>query len=332
MKKISILSFLVLFLFSSPAFAKGTELTVYTAVETELMTPYAKAFEKIHPEIKVRWVRDSAGPVIARLLAEKDAPKADLIFGISLTSLLALEKYGFFEAYAPKDLDKITPSMRDKAEPPVWVGMNAWGAALCVNTIELEKNGLNMPESWEDLTKEEYKGHIVMPSPASSSTALLSINGWMQEGEDAAWDYMDKLHENIKMYVHSGSKPCQMAAQGETIIGISSHPFAYPMMKRKAPIKLITPSEGVGWDVEASILVKKEMSPEVRDAAQKFLDFAASDAVAKIVKEAEYIPARAVDLTAEDKSLQEKFLPMDFSELSNKRDEIIQKWREKYDR
>ena len=50
-------------------------------------------------------------------------------------------------------------------------------------------------------------------------------------GEEAAWTYMDGLHENIARYTHSGSAPCKLAARGETAIGVIN--FAYRGAKIK---------------------------------------------------------------------------------------------------
>ena len=54
-------------------------LTVYTAVEAEDLKKYAARFNEDHPDIEIKWVRDSTGIVTAKLLAEKDNPKADVI-------------------------------------------------------------------------------------------------------------------------------------------------------------------------------------------------------------------------------------------------------------
>jgi iron(III) transport system substrate-binding protein len=147
-----------------------TELTVYTAVEAEDLAKYAERFNEDHPDIKINWVRDSTGIITAKLLAEKDNPQADVIWGLAATSLLLMKAEGMLEAYAPKGLEQIDGKFRDKTDPPYWVGMDAWVAAICFNTVEAEKNNLPMPASWEDLTKPEYKGHIAMPNPNSSGT------------------------------------------------------------------------------------------------------------------------------------------------------------------
>ena len=69
----------------------GTELTVYTALEAEDLKRYAAAFNKQNPDIKINWVRDSTGIVTAKLLAEKENPQADVVWGLSATSLLVLK-------------------------------------------------------------------------------------------------------------------------------------------------------------------------------------------------------------------------------------------------
>lgn len=49
------------------------------------------------------------------------------------------------QPYAPQGLDKIDAKMRDQNNPPSWVGMDGFAAALCVNTIELEKTSSLCP-------------------------------------------------------------------------------------------------------------------------------------------------------------------------------------------
>jgi iron(III) transport system substrate-binding protein len=112
----------------------ATELTVYTAVEAEDLKKYAARFNEDHPDIKINWVRDSTGIVTAKLLAEKENPRADVIWGLAATSLLLMKGEGMLEAYAPKGLNALDSKFRDKSNPPTWTGMDAWVAAICVNT------------------------------------------------------------------------------------------------------------------------------------------------------------------------------------------------------
>ena len=309
-----------------------TELVVYTAVEAEDLATYAEHFQQAAPGVKIKWVRDSTGVVTAKLLAEKDNPQADVVWGLAATSLLLLKREGMLDAYAPKGVEKLDSKFVDSANPPYWVGMDAWVASVCVNTVEAGKHNLPTPRSWEDLTKPVYRGHVAMPNPASSGTGFLDVSSWLQMfGEERAWDFMDRLHQNISHYTHSGSKPCKQAARGEVAIGVS---FAFRGAKSKAegaPIEIIVPSEGVGWDMEAAAIVSGTDYP---DEARQLLDFAVSEeamrlynkgyavvAIPGIAKPVEHFPA----------GLADKMIANDFEFAAANRERILKEWHRRYD-
>ena len=52
----------------------ANDLTVYTALEADLLPNYKKSFEEKNPGVNIRCVRDSTGIIAAKLLAEKDNP------------------------------------------------------------------------------------------------------------------------------------------------------------------------------------------------------------------------------------------------------------------
>ena len=137
------------FIAPSSAPAAAEELTVYTAVEAEDLQRYAETFNKAHPDIKIKWVRDSTGIITAKLLAEKNNPQADVIWGLAATSLLLLKTEGMLEPYAPKGVEKLDKKFVDKSTPPTWIGMDAWVASICFNTVEAEKAGLPAAEVLE---------------------------------------------------------------------------------------------------------------------------------------------------------------------------------------
>ena len=117
--------------------ANAVELTVYTSVEADSFKKYVSAFNEVHPDIKLNWIRDSAGIQTAKLLAEKQNSQADFVWGLAATSLMLLKAEGMTHPYAPAGVEKLDPKFVDKANPPHWVGMDAWIAAMCINTIEL---------------------------------------------------------------------------------------------------------------------------------------------------------------------------------------------------
>lgn len=309
-----------------------TTLTVYTAMEADQLKAYQAGFEAEHPDIKLRWVRESTGIVTAKLLAEKAAPQADVITGLAATSLLILDKEGMLLPYAPKGVEKLSKAYVDNAKTPAWVGMDVWGATICFNTVEAAKLHLPKPESWKDLLKPEYAGKIVMPNPASSGTGYFDVTAWLKLfGEEGGWAYMDKLHANIAQYTHSGSKPCKQAAAGEFPIGIA---FEYRAAKLKAggsPIDLVFPKEGLGWDVEATAIVKGTKN---LDAAKVYADWAASRQANELYEKNFAIvayPGVARPDALIPANYEQLLIKQDLKWSAAQRDRILTEWTRRYD-
>lgn len=308
-------------------------ITIYTALEDDQLSEYLPLFQKAYPDIKLNKVRDSTGVVTAKLLAEKDNPTADVVWGLAASSLLVADKQGLLEPYAPKGLEAVQAQFRDEKNPPNWVGIDAWESAFCVNTVESGKKNLPIPTSWADLIKPEYKGQIVMSNPSSSGTGFLSVSTILQMmGEADGWKYLDALHENIAQYVHSGSKPCKLAGSGEYAIGIS---FGYRAVKQKnggEPIQPVFPKEGSGWDIEANALIKKA---NINPAAKTFLDWAISPEISK--KYAKNFPITAVKTDVPipagfpEDPIKQLYPKNDFKWAAANRDKILAEWTKRYD-
>ena len=232
-------------LIASPALAQKTKITVYSALENDQLGPYKQAFEAANPDVEIAWVRDSTGVITARVLAEKDNPRADIIWGLGASSVALFDSMGLLEPYTPKGVDQIKPIFRSSKNPPTWTGMDAWLAVMCFNTVEGGKKNLPKPAAWADLANPVYKDSIVMPNPASSGTGYQAVYAWIQiMGEKAAWEFMDKLHQNIAVYTHSGSAPCVQAAKGERVIGIGFDMRGAKEKTGGAPIDIILAKEG----------------------------------------------------------------------------------------
>ena len=318
------------------AFAQKTPLTVYTALGTDQSEAYEASFVKDNPTIEIRWVRGSTGAITAKLLAEKANPQADVVMGVAASSLALLDQQGMLIPYAPLNLDAIMSQYRDKKNPPAWFGMDAWGATVCFNTVEARRKGLPKPETWKDLTKPIYKGQIVMPNPASSGTGFIDVSAWLtlwgdDGGKGGGWKYMDALHANIAQYTHSGSKPCNMAATGEYVMGISFEYRGNANKARGAPIDLIFPKEGLGWDLEAFAI---QAGTRKLDAAKKLADWASSKDAMKLYGRNFAItamPGVAEPLKNLPADYEGRLVKLDFSTTAAHRERVLAEWRRRYD-
>ena len=316
---------------STSAFAQKTELLVYTALETDQLKAYTESFQKTNPNIDLKFVRDSTGVITAKLLAEKANPQADVIMGVAASSMEIFKHEGMLAPYKPVGFDALTRKYSDSANPPSWVGMDLFAAVVCYNTVEGKKKNIPQPQSWADLTKPVYKGQITMPNPASSGTGFFDVTAWLQTmGEAKGWKYMDQLHENVAQYTHSGSKPCRQAGAGEFVVGISFDFRGNDVKAKGAPVELVFPSEGLGWDLEASGIVK---TTKKMDAAKKLMDWTvtkeANQAYAKnfaIVAHPEVKPA----LPHIPANLDQRLIKNDFAYSAKNRDKILAEWQKRY--
>ena len=309
-----------------------TRLEVYSTLEVEHLNDFKRLFEAENRDIEIQWINDATGVVTARLLAEQGNQRGDAIWGLAVTSMLQLEKRGLLEPYAPRNLGEIKPSFRDPADPPAWVGLMAWVAAICFNTVEAGKLGLPRPTSWKDLLDPRFKGKLTMPHPASSGTGYFHVAAWIQMfGEAEAWAFMDKLHENIALYEHSGTRPCRQAAAGEFPVGISAELAAASARQKGAPVEGLLMKEGGGWDMDTAAILRGTRQPE---AARRLIDFATSRkanafyatfisqvAIAGIGTTIPFYPVGVAD----------SMIRNDFTWSSENRARILAEWARRYD-
>lgn len=314
------------------ASAQRTKVTVYTALENDQLAPFKASIEKAIPELEVVWVRDSTGVITARFLAEKDNPRADIVIGLAASSIIMFEKAGLLEPYKPKGADALKPAFRDEKEPYSWTGMDAYLGVVCFNTVEGGKVGVKTPASWQDLLNPALKGKIVMPHPASSGTGYLMVAGWLQSmGEEKGWKFMDGLHENIGAYLHSGSAPCVQAARGERTVGLALDTRGASEKTKGAPLDVVVPKEGVGWEEEAAGVVKGARNLAL---AKKIADWIAS-------KEANQLYAKTYAIVAHPEvsnlppnypaNAEAGMIKNDLAWMAENRERVLAEWSKRYE-
>lgn len=250
------------------------ELTIYTALPDEEVPVYLNAFEQ-DTGIKVNYVRLSAGEMLARVSAEKANPLASVMYGGSSDTYIAANADGLLEPYKSGELSNIPEAYHDP--DGVWNPFYVGAIAFANNTEWFAEHNLPFPQSWEDLTKPEFKGQISMAHPSTSGTSFTILATIIQlfGDNDAGWDFMKRMDANVRQYTKAGAAPPQEVALGEAAIGIT---FAHDGLKpanQGYPVELSFPSDGTGTEVGAVALIKGGPAGEVANA-QKFIDWTLS--------------------------------------------------------
>src|SRR3954469_20419230 len=258
------------------AFITGTAqagtVTVYTALEEDEIADYVKAAKADLPDVEIKVLRLSTGDLGARILAEAGNPQHDVIWGWAVTNMLDPRITALLEPYAVKGADTLPTSA--KGADGLWFASTGYVTAFCVNTELLKAKNLPMPTSWQDLTNPVYKGEIVLPNPVSSGTGYMQLAGILQsKGEENGWKFLKALDGNVAQYIKSGSKPCKAARSGEFAIGGSLAFAAIKSIEEGFPVKMVIPTDGAGYELEASALMKAAKN---KDDAKRFLDWTLS--------------------------------------------------------
>lgn len=261
--------------FSAQANASG-RLVVYCSATNEMCEATTKAFSEKY-DVKTAFVRNGSGSTLAKIEAEKNNPQADVWYGGTFDPQAQAADMGLLQPYQSKHIDQIQARFQDPAKlkghyvSAIYLGVLGYG----VNTERLAKLGIKeTPKCWKDLLDPKLKGEVQISDPQSAGTAYTALATFVQLwGEDKAFEFFKQLHPNISQYTKSGVTPSQNTARGETTIGIGFlHDYA--MQKQQgAPIDLVVPCEGTGYELGGLSILKGARN---LDNAKLFVDFVLS--------------------------------------------------------
>jgi iron(III) transport system substrate-binding protein len=118
----------------------------------------------------------------------------------------------------------------------------------------------------------EFKDEIQVANPNSSGTSYTMLATLVQlMGEDKAFDYLKALHKNVNQYTKSGAAPARAAATGESLVGITFQHDAVVQAIGGAPVKIVSPCEGTGYEIGSMSIIKGAKNME---NAKKWYDWA----------------------------------------------------------
>jgi len=244
--------------FASQPVRAAEELVVYCNVQEEWCRPMVTAFEKA-TGIKVSMTRKSAGETYAQLKAEAANPKADIWWGGTGDPHLQAAEEGLTEPYKSPKLAELQPWAVKQAEASKYrtVGIYAGALGYSFNTQELAKRKLAEPKCWADLIKADYKGEVQVANPNASGTSYNMLATLVQVmGEDKAFEYLKALHRNVNQYTKAGAAPARAVATGESMVGITFMHDAVTQVVEGAPVKVVAPCEGTGYEIGSMSIVK----------------------------------------------------------------------------
>lgn len=171
-------------------------LTIMTHDSFSVSEEVVASFETTNNAKIVFLQSGDAGSVLNRAILTKDAPLADLLFGVDNTFLSRALESDIFEPYASPALAEIPGAFKldssDRALPVDY-------GDVCINYDKsyFADNSLTVPQSLEDLTKAEYANLLVVENPTTSSPGLAFLLATVAHfGEEGYLDYWRALKDN----------------------------------------------------------------------------------------------------------------------------------------
>ncbi|HEX2993614.1 MAG TPA: thiamine ABC transporter substrate-binding protein [Anaerolineales bacterium] len=287
MKKITLLLISLLLLLSAcaspstPTQPAGPQtITVMTHDSFAASEEVVKAFEQANNAKVVFLQGGDAGSVLNKAALTKDAPLADVLFGVDNTFLSRALEADIFDPYESPVLKQIPEQFKldtSNRALPVDYG------DVCINYDKAyfaDKN-LTVPQSLEELTKPDYKGLLVMENPATSSTGLAFLLATVAHYGDSFTDYWQALKENGLVVVDSWDTAYYTNFSGSSgrgpqplVVSYGSSPAAEVVYAEKklddAPTASILGPDTCFRQIEFVGILK---GTQHRDLAEKFVDF-----------------------------------------------------------
>jgi iron(III) transport system substrate-binding protein len=318
------------FMSAGAAKAQG-ELVMYCGVQEEWCRATVNAFER-ETGIKVSMTRKSAGEVFAQIKAEAANPRADIWWGGTGDPHMQAAEEGLTQEYkSPKMSELQDWAVRQwEQSKNRTVGIYSGALGFGYNTELAKSNNVGEPKCWADLLKAELKDEVQVADPNSSGTAYTLLATIVQlMGEEKGFDYLKALHKNVNQYTKSGAAPAKAMALGETTVGIVFMHDIMTMVADKAPIKIVAPCEGTGYEIGSMSLIKGAKN---LDSAKKFYDWALTPAAQKLGAEAKQfqVPSnKSTPIPPEAPKLSDmKLINFDFAKYgsSAERKRLLSKW------
>ena len=180
-----------------PASTAGvTEVTVLTHDSFAVSPEVLAKFEAQYQAKVVIINAGDAGSMLNKAILSKDAPLADVIYGVDNTFLSRALESGILADFTPSVAPAfVAEATTDVSAPllPVDVGY----VLINYDVAGLKAAGLPVPQSLKELTEPQWKSKLVIENPATSSTGLAFFLATVAEfGPDGWQAYWQALRAN----------------------------------------------------------------------------------------------------------------------------------------
>jgi iron(III) transport system substrate-binding protein len=247
-----------------PAAAASGKLVLYTSQPNADAQATVDAFNQLHPDVEVEWVRDGTTKVMAKLRAEfaAGAPQPDVLLIADTVTMEGLKQEGRLLAYPEAPTDDYPAELHD-------ADGHYFSTKLITTGIIYHNDAPMQPTSWQDLVTEDAKGLVAMPSPLTSGAATIHM-ATLTSDPKLGWQYYEDLAANGVVPQGGNGATFKAVAQGEKLYGMVIDFLPIREAAKGSPVTFVFPEEGVSAVTEPVAILSTAGNPE---AARAFVDF-----------------------------------------------------------
>lgn len=310
---------------------KGGRITLYSPETPDFTKELAAKYEELYDE-KVDVHYAGTNILVNQMMAEKDNPKADVWYGGGgILPFEAAVDRGILASYIPdfaSGWETVEDGIKMKHEDGKYVGVELFVLGFSYNTDLVTE--AEAPKTWADLLDPKWEGKIQFPNPAASGTATLMVmDQMMQQGEDEAWEYFQKLVDQANSIPDSGSAPTKAVAMGEAHIGIGFDFMAYEQKNKGETVDFIVPDKTPVLVNPATLI---EGGPN-EAGGKKFMDFLLSKEAQQIMADWYHIPINSEVESKTPLSLEtvkKHAVDLDIDWVNANYDRVRNEWKDKF--
>ena len=218
------------------------EVVVYVSEDQVFSEPILKDFEKV-TGITVRAVFDTeeakSTGVMNRLLAEKEAPQADVYWANELVRAEVLKQKGLAQPYDSPSAKGIPQEFRDPDHG--WTGFSARARVLIVQE-SIEPH----PSSVQAYLDPAFKGKTAVANPLFGTTTAYAAALFVLWGEDRAKALFDGMKANGVRVTASNGDSADLVASGECSFALVDSDDAVSREKQGKTVVMVVPDQGEG--------------------------------------------------------------------------------------
>ena len=228
-------------------------VVIFSCMDAKRNDELSLQLKKEFPDLDIVIQYFSTGNLGAKIKAEGTAIEADIILDLE-TALLETVIDNLADISHVERLEYIEGLNPEHNRYLIW---QKYDGVIAVNQEILDKLGLEIPKTYEDLLKPEYKGLIVAADPKVSGTGYMYLVNWCNLwGEEKAFEYVDKLQKNIALFTTSGSRMPKILYQGEAAIALA---VAFNVVTQQDPtneLLMVVPDTGSPYNLTGSTIIK----------------------------------------------------------------------------